>query len=117
MASFLLGREEAAERKVRRASVLWLCDLNLPDRIKESLPYRQVEKINGLVCMSFYCDPVENDVFEYWGHWWRVRARKHMPTRYRSHQKKQVSVLVLDYLGTEDPLSLTGSDLDSGETR
>lgn len=101
MATFTF-KPEVTDIKVVRKPIAIVCDFDLPDAQKESLPASEVAAINGYFVLNFYTTPSIGHLVQYRGHLWRVDGVLHAPSKFLTRkQAPQVTMLAMTYLGPE----------------
>lgn len=99
MTKFSLAGHTKAVVSVARNQVFFQCRFRLPDELKEQVPFADTRQVEADLTMGFYCDPSPGDELVYAGFLWRVRSRRHWPTRRSTQDKKVVAALILDFEG------------------
>lgn len=114
MATFPLGGNIQTEHQIRRSTVFWMVDFDLPNDIRERLPASEVDAINGVFCMGFYVDPIPGDRLEYRGFYWRVKERVLLAARYHKQDSRCVPSLIVEFLGSVLDYQETQADQSKG---
>ncbi len=99
MPSFSLGLLDKKTVTVSRNQVFFQARFRLPDDLKERVPFADTRQLESDLVMGFYCDPCPGDELIYAGFLWKVRSRRHWPTRRNTQDKKVVAALILDFAG------------------
>lgn len=99
MPSFALGLLETKNVTVARNQVFFQARFRLPEGIKERVPFADTRQLESDLIMGFYCDPCPGDELVYAGFLWKVRSRRHWPTRRSTQDKKVIAALILDFVG------------------
>lgn len=100
MTKFSLAGHIRKTVTVARNQVFFQCQFRLPDDVKERVPFADTRQIEANLTMGFYCVPAPGDEIIYADLLWKVRSRRHWPTRRSTQDKKVVAALILDFAGT-----------------
>ena len=99
MPKFALAGHTKRVVTVARHQVFFQVRFRLPEDFKEHTPFSDTRQIEADLTMGFYCDPCPGDELVYAGFLWKVRSRRHWPTRRSTQDKKVIAALILDFVG------------------
>jgi hypothetical protein len=107
MARYLLSDQiEKTDIKVNRNPITLMVDFDLPDEVRESMPYEEFAKVQGKLACTFYIEPQKGDILAIGGHIWVVLNRLIYPNYYRKHGPRLIPVIAVRYIGkVEDAIA------------
>lgn len=88
-------------RKFRQDRIYLLCQMHLPNDVRDKMPQAQVQQCHGRFLLGFSYLPQVGDRVPYQGQVWElVKPPLQFPHRYNSKQEKRAAVALFRWVGS-----------------